>query len=80
MAFLNFDSDLVSGSQMVAIVDRNKRRMDDAAFAWDEVAIVLEENAVVLSASGDSDEVASLSAVPMGDDCCIRQQTHQMWL
>lgn len=69
MASLNFDWELVDGSTVVAAIGRNERRMDDEAFAWDEIAIVLAENAIILSVNDDTDEViVNLSAVPTGKD------------
>ena len=69
MAAVNFDWELVSGSRVLAVMGRNERRMSGASLAWDEVAIVLGENAVVLSVNYDTDEVVvDLSAVPASDD------------
>lgn len=69
MASLNFDWELVSGSRVVSVLGRHERQMTDAAFAWDEIAIVLGESAVVLTVNVDTDEiVVNLSAVPTGDD------------
>jgi len=69
MASLNFDWEIVAGSYVAAIIGRNERRMNDASFAWDKIAFVLGQNAVILTVSDDTDEViVNLSAAPTGDD------------
>lgn len=69
MAFLDFDWELVSGRHVVAFMGRNERRMDHAGVVWDELAIVLGENAVILSVNDDTDEITvTLCSMPSGND------------
>jgi len=63
MSTLNFDWDVVDGQTVLAVIGRNERRQSDATLAWDQIAFVLDERALILSVNDTDELIVELSAV-----------------
>nr|WP_314431294.1 DUF6334 family protein [uncultured Brevundimonas sp.] len=63
MSTLNFDWDVVDGQTVLAVIGRNERRQSDASLAWDQIAFVLDERALILSVNDTDELIVELSAV-----------------
>ncbi len=69
MPDLKFDWEAVKDKAVVAVLGRNQMHTSDCSLAWDALALVVDDNAIVLTVTADTDEiVVSLDSVPDGDD------------
>ena len=57
MSVLQFDWETVAHKKVQSVVGRNERRMSDGSFAWDALAFVVDDGAVVLTVTADTDEI-----------------------
>ncbi len=71
MSTLSFDWETVSGTDVIAVVGIRERRLNDGALTWDQVALILGKQAILLSVNVDTDEVlVTLSHPPRGEGWC----------
>src|SRR5690348_11533929 len=57
MSILKFDWEAVTEQPIAYIVGRGERQMSDGSLAWDALAFVLGDSAVVLTVNTDTDEI-----------------------
>jgi hypothetical protein len=58
MSVLQFDWEAIAHQRVLSVVGRNERRMSDGSLAWDALAFVVGDSAVVLTVTADTDEIA----------------------
>ena len=68
MSVLQFDWEAVAHGSITAVLGQNERAMSDGSLAWNALAFVVDDRAVVLTVNADNDEIAvAHEAVPEGN-------------
>lgn len=69
MSVLQFDWEAVAHGSISAVLGRNERALADGSLAWDALAFVIGDRAVVLKVNADTDEIlVAHEATPKPDD------------
>lgn len=67
MSTLDFEWEAFAQKAVSAVVGRNERQMNDGSLAWDALAFLVGDEAVVLTVTADTDEiVVAREAAPGG--------------